>query len=107
MTFGAISTILPYIISGVRIAERFVIGRKRGADKKELATAFVIEEVTALIAGAKEMDGDPSSFNHLEIIMKTEGIKGKIDGLVDSIVALMNYSEGFSKPLEKPPVKLN
>jgi hypothetical protein len=100
--FNAIATVIPYVITGVKLAERFVKGRKKGPEKKALATAFVLDELRDLVESFKSAEmPDWKSINYLELLLNADGVVSRLDDIVDAVVALMNFIGTFEQPPEK------
>ena len=89
---------MPTIIDAVKLAERFVRGAKRGPEKKELATGFVVDVLKENLANVEKAQmPDFRTINWLKLILAAPELIEKVGDVIDAVVALMNFLGQFDE----------
>lgn len=98
----AVKTIAELAFTAVPLVERLIRGARRGAEKKEAAREFIIEELTMVANNNAESLPDFANFDWLAAIADWPVLIGLVDGVIDSTVALLNGLSKYNRTSEGP-----
>jgi len=110
---AAVSTIAQLVFQAVPLAERLISGKGRGKEKQTAVRKFVKDELETIAKADAGSLPDFKNFNWLGAIMDLPNLYKLVDGVIDSVVALMNGLAKYNRdepPMPAPliePVKLN
>ena len=88
-SFG--NTFIGEIVSNIDSAERFVLGKKRGVDKREAVVRDIFSQIEESITHAPE--GREQTSGLLMLIAEDEGTRPALVALVDGLVGFFNHIE--------------
>lgn len=106
----AVKTIAELAFAAVPMVERIIRGKGRGAEKKEAAREFILEELKLVADTNAESLPDFANFDWLAAIADWSNLTGKVDAVIDSVVALLNalskHNRTSSGDVSKSPLQL-
>ena len=86
----AVKTIAELAFVAVPLIERMIRGVGRGKEKKEAAREFILEELQGALDNNPEALPDFANFDWIAAVADWSAIVGKVDDVIDSVVALLN-----------------
>lgn len=86
------------IVSGIDSAERFVLGKKKGVDKREAVVRDILGQIETSIRHAPPGKEDTSGL--LMLLAEDEDTRAALVALVDGLVGWFNHVEKCQRDYE-------